>query len=148
MATDPEDRELSFIGTGWNFPFIIDSSTGGIAKSGVAINQVSILDRIKQSIQHIITTNLKERCMRPDFGSGLRALLFEPNNEVLLRRANSVVIEAIEKWEPRIILIRATVTQDPFRGTLDIFTEFRVSETNTLENFVFPFFLFEETLVE
>lgn len=148
MAINPEDRDRSFIGTGWAFPFGFDPATGGVAKTGVAINQTSALERIKDAIKHIINTHLRERCMRPDFGTGLRSFLFEPNDEALLARARAEVIQKLEDWEPRITITRSNVRQNQQSGLIEIFVEFRVNETNTLENFVFPFYTQEETITE
>jgi len=145
MARDPEDKDLTFIGTGWSFPFQFDPITGGAKKVGVGVNQVSALSRIRQSIQHIVNTGLRERCMRPDFGSGLRDLLFEPNDLVLIGMAQTTVIDALDRWEPRITLGRTGVNQDVDRGMLVVSVSYRINETNTTDNFVFPFYLFDET---
>jgi hypothetical protein len=38
---------------------------------------------IRQQIEQILFTNPQERWYRPDFGAGIKALVFEPNNSTL-----------------------------------------------------------------
>jgi phage baseplate assembly protein W len=40
--------------------------------------------------------------MLPDFGTPLRELLFEPNDQRLEQRAREMIIQSIRAWEPRI----------------------------------------------
>ena len=39
-------------------------------------------EAVKQSIKNIILTNFGERIMRPNVGSGIQGLLFEPANQI------------------------------------------------------------------
>lgn len=40
-------------------------------------------DHVKEQIEQVLFTSPKERVFRPEFGVGIRRLVFEPNNEVL-----------------------------------------------------------------
>jgi phage baseplate assembly protein W len=40
-------------------------------------------ESIKRSVRNIISTNKGERPLNPDFGSNVRALLFEPDSDLL-----------------------------------------------------------------
>ena len=64
--------------------------------------------------------------MRPDFGAGLRALLFEPINTTTMALARHRVEQALILWEPRIDSIGVEVRADPPRGRLDIEVRYRV----------------------
>jgi hypothetical protein len=51
--------------------------------------------------------------MRPTFGGGLQALLFEPNTLATRRMLEERTRRALERWEPRIRLDRVTAEPDP-----------------------------------
>jgi len=40
-------------------------------------------DHVREQIEQVLFTSPKERVFRPEFGVGIRRLVFEPNNEVL-----------------------------------------------------------------
>lgn len=52
-----------------------------IAETGAAISGRSA--HIREQIEQVLATNPGERVFRPDFGVGIMALVFEPNNTVL-----------------------------------------------------------------
>lgn len=72
--------------------------------------QKSGVDQIKADLLQLLLTNPGERVMLPAFGTPLRELFFEPNNEALALEAKRMVGEAISTWEPRIELKNITVT--------------------------------------
>jgi phage baseplate assembly protein W len=82
--------------------------------------------------------------MRPDFGSGLRALVFEPANTATMALVRHRVEEALVAWEPRIDVVEVTVTsQRSEPQALQVRIDYRVRETNTFYNLVYPFYLRE-----
>lgn len=60
---------------------------------------------LHDSVFTILSTIPGERVMRPDFGSYLRALLFEPITRVTGFRAKTEVIRSLSAWEPRIDVV-------------------------------------------
>lgn len=68
---------------------------------------------VRETIQVILMTELRERVMLPGFGAGLRQFLFEPNvgatHALLVERAR----RALQRWEPRIRIDRLEVRADP-----------------------------------
>lgn len=68
---------------------------------------------IRESIRVILLTNLRERVRLPDFGGGLNAFLFEPNNVATQRALEERILQALKRWEPRIAVESARVAQDP-----------------------------------
>lgn len=67
-------------------------------------------ESIKRSVRNIINTNKGERPFNPDFGSNVRALLFEPDSD-LLRIALEDEIEAqLLNFEPRIDILNISVS--------------------------------------
>ena len=98
---------------------------------------------VKQAVRIILGTGTGERLMRPDFGAGLPALVFEPMSAMTLELARHRVEEALVLWEPRIDSIEVSVTADGPVGRLDIEVDYRVRATNTFYNLVYPFYLSE-----
>jgi len=128
--------EADFLGRGWAFP--VEQDTEG------AVALVAGEEDVRQAVRLILETEPGERVMRPDFGAGLRSLAFEPISRTTLALVRNRVEEALVEWEPRIDLERVEVTSpDPTQGTLLIEIEYRVRETNTFYNLVYPFYLAE-----
>src|SRR5689334_10810104 len=132
--TEADDK--SFLGRGWNFP-------AGLDKAGDVATAVDVED-IQQAITIILGTAQGERLMRPDFGAGLQALVFEPINTTTMALVRHRVEEALINWEPRIDRITVAVTAEPPQGRLMIEIHYRVRTTNTFYNLVYPFYLLED----
>jgi uncharacterized protein len=131
LATDSK----AFLGRGWAFPIAVDA-THEIATAAYE-------DDVRQAIRIILGTEPGERVMRPDFGTGLRGLMFEPINTTTIALARHRVEQALILWEPRIDAVKVTVDADPPAGKLNIAVAYRVRTTNTFYNLVYPFYLQE-----
>jgi len=64
---------------------------------------------VKRAIVGILKTNFNERVFQPEFGSNIRALLFEPMNPITEQRMKTEVEEAVKRHEPRATVIGVTV---------------------------------------
>ncbi|WP_423223552.1 GPW/gp25 family protein [Candidatus Amarolinea aalborgensis] len=124
-----------FLGSGWSFPIRIDKQ-GEIAL-------VSREEDIRQAILVILGTSPGERVMRPDFGAGLKALVFEPINTATKALVKHRVEEALLLWEPRIDSVEITMADERSLGRLLLDIHYRVRATNTFFNLVYPFYLLE-----
>jgi len=120
----------AFLGTGWAFPIQIDD-TGGIRMR-------SREDDIREAIGIVLGTRLGERAMRPEFGSGLADLVFDPNDANLAGRIEFFVRKALERWEPRIALKEVRARPEGARMEIDV--RYIVRQTNREDNVVVPFF--------
>ena len=69
--------------------------------------------------------------MRPDFGAGLSAFVFEPMTPTTLEALRQRVQEALVDWEPRIDVEKVTVTAVPDEGKVLIDMAYRVRATNS-----------------
>lgn len=65
---------------------------------------VTGLKGIKGDLIQLLLTNPGDRVMLPTYGTPLRRLLFEPNTTFLADAAKSAIIQAINTWEPRIVV--------------------------------------------
>ncbi len=80
------------------FPFQLDSR-GQTA-------QASDPDHILQMIEQLIFTDAGERVNRPDFGSGLRQLVFAPNSQELAATVQFTLQAALQRWLGDVIDIQ------------------------------------------
>lgn len=137
MSVESFDPAKAFLGMGWAFPVTLDA-----AKQDVASAEYE--EDIRQAIRIILETSPGERVMRPDFGSGLRAMVFEPVNYTTLALVKQRVEQALVFWEPRIDVRDVKVTTNGAeRNRIDIDIGYQVRATNTFYNLVYPFYLQE-----
>jgi phage baseplate assembly protein W len=131
-----QERHKAFLGVGWNFPPQLEPDG--------TLSLVVFDEDIRQAIRIILGTSPGERVMQPDFGAGLDDFVFEPINTTTFERVRTRVQEALIDWEPRIDVLDVIVTfNNQERGALLIDLHYRVRATNTVQNFVYPFYLEE-----
>ena len=65
---------------------------------------------VKSAIVSILKTNHNERMFQPEFGSNIRALLFEQMNPITEQRMKTEVENAVRNHEPRAEILGITVT--------------------------------------
>jgi phage baseplate assembly protein W len=66
---------------------------------------------LEASLVSILFTNPGERLMRPNFGCGVRRLVFDPNDPSLLNAVRELVTSAVSANEPRVTLTDVKATQ-------------------------------------
>lgn len=67
---------------------------------------------LKTSILFILMTTPGERVFLPEFGSNLKNLVFEQNDDSLASQIKQSIEEAITRWDPRVKIVKISVTQD------------------------------------
>jgi phage baseplate assembly protein W len=77
--------------TDYAFPFRIDSTSGEAA-------QVPYATHVDQMIRQILLTSPGERADVPDFGCGIRQMLFAPNSTALQASTQLFVLQSLNKW--------------------------------------------------
>ena len=95
------------------FPFRVDPETGGIEMAGGD-------DKVRQNVRLILGTRLDERPMLRQFGTRIRSLVHDPNDDVLADIAEKQAREALLRWEPRIVVTDSRIERDPDDGLLQI----------------------------
>ncbi|ESA38838.1 gpw gp25 family protein [Leptolyngbya sp. Heron Island J] len=96
---------------------------------------------LEEAISIILRTRLGERVYRPNFGSRLSELAFEPMNTETLSLIRLYVREAIELWEPRIDLIDILTEPDPSTGQVNITILYQPKGSYDTRSMVYPFYL-------
>lgn len=137
MTELANEERFVHLGSGWAFPLRL-SVQGGIQKSSQA-------QKVKEAIWIILRTGQGERLYRPNFGSRLSELAFAPLNSETLLRIRLYVIEALEIWEPRIVIDEVKADPDPVRGRVDIIINYRLKDYADPQSFVYPFYLVSAT---
>jgi phage baseplate assembly protein W len=82
-------------------------------------------DHIRDLIEQVLFTSPGERVMRPDFGAGLLALVFEPNSSTLAATTQFIVQSALQQHLSHLIAVNG-VTVDNLEGTLQVTVQFVV----------------------
>jgi phage baseplate assembly protein W len=131
-----KDIDRPFLGRGWAFPIRV---SGGDVVTAAAEKD------IEQSIRIILETAPGERVMRPDFGVGLHRMVFSPLSYSTVSRVQYRIEQALLLWEPRIDVQAVQVRLDPDQpGLLSIEIRYLVRASNSVGNFVYPFYLTED----
>ncbi len=71
-----------------SFPFEIGSD-------GCAVSQRN--QHIREQIEQVLFTHPGERIFRPEFGAGVRSLIFEPNNSILWEVTKKRLLAALSE---------------------------------------------------
>jgi phage baseplate assembly protein W len=103
------------------------------------IQMVAGAGAVRQAILLLLETAPGERVMRPDYGCHLQRLLFAPNDETTAGLAIHYVRRAIQRWEPRVEILRldAQTGNDP--GILEIHLDYRVRASQQVASLVYAF---------
>ena len=126
--------DADFIGAGWAFPLLTDA-TGGI---GLVTQE----REIEQALRIILSTVPGERPMRPEFGCRIHDHVFAVVSGATAGQVALDVRQALERWEPRIIVRDVAVTfADESPATLYVDVGYEIVGVNDPRNLVFPFYV-------
>lgn len=92
---------------------------------------------IRGLIEQVVFTAPGERVMRPDFGSGLRELVFAPNSPELAATTQFLVQGALQQWLADLITVEA-VEVEAVDARLSVTVQYliRRTEARQRERFV------------
>ena len=82
---------------------------------------------VKGAIVSILKTNFNERLFAPEFGTGIRALLFEQMNPITEKRLKKEVESAVARHEPRAEVLGVTVNGQEEQNRYEINVLFSVA---------------------
>lgn len=138
-ANNQKEQGKAFLGRGWKFPVQF--------KDGAA--QLSQYERdIKESLIILLSTTQGERVMRPDYGTTVKDLMFEPLDVSTATLVGDEVKKAILVHEPRVNVNKVDAVQESLNGFIELTIDYTIIATNTRANLVFPFYLNEGTDIE
>jgi phage baseplate assembly protein W len=102
-----------------DFPYRFDG-TGRTADTGVD-------DHVRDLIEQVLLTAPGERVMRPEFGAGLLALVFEPNSSTLAATTLFLVQSALQQHLSHLITANA-VTVEAVDAALEVTVRYTLLE--------------------
>jgi uncharacterized protein len=102
-----------------DYPYRID----GTGRSA----QTSAADHVRDLIEQVLFTAPGERVMRPTFGSGLMALVFEPNSVQLAATTQFLAQASLQQHLSHLIAVQA-VTVEPIDAALVVSVAYTLLE--------------------
>jgi uncharacterized protein len=111
------------------FPLHFDNR-GRTAETGLE-------DHIRDMIEQVLFTTPGERVNRPDFGSGLLQLVFQPNSSELATTTQFLVQGSLQQWLGELIEVNA-VEVESHDSTLQVTVRYTIrrSQQNQVAQFV------------
>lgn len=128
----------AFLGRGWAFP--VNFKRG---ENTVVLSQFE--KDIQESLIILLSTIRGERVLRPDFGTSVYDLLFEPVDLSIATLIADEIKRAILIHEPRVFVDKVEAMQESLQGKLELSINYTIIASNTRSNLVFPFYLNEGT---
>lgn len=83
--------------TSLRYPFAIDPALGRVAQ------EHDYDAHVRQLVMQVLMTAPGERINRPDFGCGIKRMVFAPNSTVSAALARTTVFGALQKWLAAVI---------------------------------------------
>lgn len=92
---------------------------------------------IRGLVEQLLFTAPGERVMRPDFGSGLRQLVFAPNSPELAATIQLLVQGALQQWLGELIAVES-IEAEAEEATLRVTVQYliRRTESRQVETFI------------
>jgi len=111
------------------YPFRIDPSSG----QGM---QTDYASHVGQMIRQVLLTSPGDRIDLPEFGCGLRQLIFAPHSSALDAATNLIVLQSLNRWLAGIITVQNVVVtplaqlDDPAKLNIEIEYTLLATQTN------------------
>jgi hypothetical protein len=120
-----------FLGAGILRPFRRDQKSDFAAAGGEALIRSAVGQVLGTMCSSDFTQG--ELPFRSEFGSLLHLLRHQKNNNVLQELARVYVVDALKRWEPRVVVTGVQVTRDHQEGenVLAVRLTYDVRSTNT-----------------
>ena len=96
-------------------------------------------DALKSNLINYFLTGKGERFLNPDFGTGLRALLFDQLTEDKKEEISYQITNGVATWFPNVIINNLQIGSSPDTHTVTIYLNYSVSQTNITDELVINF---------
>lgn len=84
-------------------PIAIDRGLGGLAREN------DHGEHVDQMMRQLLLTGPGERINRPDFGCGIRRLIFAPASDVSANLVRATIVQALERWLGSLVEVEDVV---------------------------------------
>lgn len=123
---------IEITGSGLAFPLRVNERGSSVF--------VTEKELINQSLGIILLQPTNERFFLPQFGTEIERFRYEPNDEVLESLLYTFIVEAIQKWEKRIQVIRIDFDKETDVNTINCTIAYKILGSVGQETFIFPFY--------
>ena len=93
------------------------------------VNKLTDAEAIKRSVRNLINLNNYEKPFRPEIGSGIRGLLFEPMTELTAHFLQVKIAEVLNQFEPRISVSNIIINNQEDRNAYSVSIHFLIKGT-------------------
>ena len=83
-------------------------------------------DAVKASVRNLISTNNFERPFHPEIGCQIFGLLFENINPLTMDIMKQTIIDTVNKFEPRAVILDVNLNDSVDKNSIDIDVIFRL----------------------
>ena len=87
------------------YPIAVDAALGRLGE------ERDYALHVEELIKQVLFTSPGERVCRPDFGCGVKRMVFAPNSEVAASLAQVAVLDALKRWLDPVITINLVKVQ-------------------------------------
>lgn len=127
-----DHRDAPFLGTGWSFPPVFD-------RANASLRMVSGIANVGDSIDLLLSTLRGSRALLPGFGSDLAQFVFSRADAGTLAELADAARFILLHGEPRIEVGDVWTEKQGGASLLVLHVEYRITQTNTRHNHVYPF---------
>jgi len=99
------------------------------------VREFTYIDAIYSSLTNIFETRRGSRRMLPTFANNLHDILFEPIDEDTAEIIGEVLLDAIDRWEPRIQVTNININPKYDQNTYEIRLTFYIINTEEINTF-------------
>ena len=97
-----------------------------IGADGRTAAPVSDAEHVRDELLQLLLTSPAERLFLPEFGGGLRRLVFEPASDTLRNVVKARITQALSRWlGQRLTVEMLEVTWDSSAATLEVTVQYR-----------------------
>tara|TARA_B100000925_G_scaffold269344_1_gene231072 strand:- start:170 stop:595 length:426 start_codon:yes stop_codon:yes gene_type:complete len=93
------------------------------------VNKLTDAEAIKRSVRNLINLNNYEKPFRPEIGSGIRGLLFEPMTELTSHFMQVKIAEILNQFEPRISVSNIIINNQEDKNAYSVSIHFLIKGT-------------------
>jgi len=104
-------------------------------KNNGDVREFTYIDAIYSSLANIFETLRGSRRMLPEFANNLHGMLFEPIDEDTAEIIGEVLLDSIDRWEPRIQVTNININPKYDQNTYEITLTFYIINTDEINTF-------------
>lgn len=97
------------------------------------------LEQIKTNLLSFLLTNKGERLFQPTYGSNLRKLIFEQNDDITISGIKDILTSQVENQFNNLKVLKIDINTDVNSNSIEIFISYQIINTNITDVVVINF---------